>query len=229
MPDYRSDGGLLAHLQKQDAVIGTYKDELGIGNEEISELHNDFLMLDWILGRANLVTEFEGMFFGVKKLLVRGEKDASLGAFADAPDLTLPAGLTLVAGIEKRSRERDALYRLKASEAARQALDLVDAPANLSPDDVKAIIDAVSAAAFGYMFALIVSGRGKSDMWEVQIRRKGSETWQTIGSATGKSADFTITPTTPGAAEQIEVRVILKKNNAAYGQPSNPTYVTLNP
>ena len=229
MPNLSTDGGLRTHLQKQDAVINQYKSELGISDADIAALHNDFLALDWILGRANLVTEFEGMFFGVKKLLIRGEKDAALGAFSEAPDLALPVGVTLAAGIEKRSRERDALYRLKASEAARQALDLVDAPDNLSPDDVKANIDAVSAAAFGYTFALIVSGRGKSDMWEVQIRRKGSETWQTTGSATGKSADFTIAPTTPGAAEQIEVRVILKKANQIYGQPSDPTYVTLNP
>lgn len=229
MPEYRTDSGLHAHLQKQDAVIETYKTEMGISGADVTELHNDFLMLDWILGRANLVTEFEGMFFGVKKVLLRGEKNAALGAFSDAPDLTLPAGLSLVAGIEKRSRERDALYRLKASEAARQALDLVDSSAKPAPEQVKAVIDAISAAAFGYTFALIVSNRGKSDMWDVQIRRKGQETWQTIGSATGKSADFTITPTIPGAAEQIEVRVILKKANQSYGQPSDPKYATVTP
>jgi hypothetical protein len=165
----------------------------------------------------------------VKKKLIRGEKNAALGVFSDAPDLTLPVGVTLVAGIEKRSRERDALFRLKASEAGIQALDLVDAPANLSPEDVKAVNEAVSAAAFGYAFGVLVSNRGKSDMWEVQFRRKGSETWQSLGTATGKSADFTVTPATPGAIEQIEIRVLLRKSNQSYGQPSDPKYVTLNP
>ena len=73
-----------------------------------------------------------------------------------------------------------------------------DPAGRIPPDEVKAIIQSISAAAIGYVFALIVSGRGAADMWEVQIQRKGSDTWQTIQSATGKSADIQITPTTPG-------------------------------
>jgi hypothetical protein len=48
-------------------------------------------------------------------------------------------------------------------------------------------------------------------------------------TCSGKSADISITPTTPGDAEQIQVRVQLRKSNADYGQPSDPAYVTVNP
>lgn len=58
--------------------------------------------------------------------------------------------------------------------------------------------------------------------------RKGGE-WTEIATGEGKSSDITITPTVPGDAEQVQIYVQLRKNNANYGQPSDPIYVTLNP
>ena len=56
-----------------------------------------------------------------------------------------------------------------------------------------------------------------------------SSTWQDAAFATNNPVEVTITPTTPGDAEQIQVRVQLRKSNADYGQPSEPAYVTVNP
>ena len=66
-------------------------------------------------------------------------------------------------------------------------------------------------------------------MWEIEIRRKGETTFTALKSATGKSANVVITPTSDGDPEQIEVRVQLRKSNADYGEPSDPAYVTVNP
>jgi len=66
-------------------------------------------------------------------------------------------------------------------------------------------------------------------MWDVLILKKGASGWQSVKTAVGKSVDVQITPNTPGEAEQIQVRVQLKKNNQNYGQPSDMVYVTVNP
>ena len=47
--------------------------------------------------------------------------------------------------------------------------------------------------------------------------------------ANGKSADVSVTLTTPGQPEQVQVRVQLLKNNTNYGQLSDASYVTVNP
>jgi hypothetical protein len=65
-------------------------------------------------------------------------------------------------------------------------------------------------------------------MWDVYILRKGGS-WTKVDSASGKSADIHITSSVAGDAEQIQVRIQLRKNNADYGQPSDPAYVTVNP
>ncbi len=73
------------------------------------------------------------------------------------------------------------------------------------------------------------AGASGADMYDVQIRRLNQEGWQTVKSGTGKSVSFTVAPTTPGQAEKIEVRVLLKRKNENYGQPSAPAYVTVSP
>ena len=73
-----------------------------------------------------------------------------------------------------------------------------------------------------------MTGRADSNMWDVYILRKGGS-WTKQETCSGKSADITITPTIPGDAEQIQVRVQLRKSNADYGQPSDPAYATVNP
>lgn len=86
----------------------------------------------------------------------------------------------------------------------------------------------VHGAMSGYMFAIVVAGRHAADVWEVQVRQNGGA-WKTVGSYTGKSADVTVTPTTPGQPEVVEVRVQLRKSNANYGQPSLIATVTVSP
>lgn len=96
-----------------------------------------------------------------------------------------------------------------------------------NPNDVKPTIQ-VFASASGYQFSVVVSDRDEATMWDVYISRKGG-VWTKLGTCSGKSADLTVVPNTPGDAEQIQVRVQLRKSNADYGQPSDPAYVTVNP
>jgi len=99
---------------------------------------------------------------------------------------------------------------------------------SIAPSEVKPSIETF-AAQTGYQFSFVVSNRGESDMWEVLILRKGTSSWQSVKTAVGKSVDVTLTPTAPGEAEQVQIRVQLRKNNQNYGQPSDMIYVTVNP
>lgn len=99
---------------------------------------------------------------------------------------------------------------------------------SVSPDAVKPTIRAF-AATNGYEFSIVVSDREKATQWNVEILREGQTKWQTVKTATGKSVDVEAQPTIEGKPERIQVRVQLIKNNEDYGQPSDPTFVTLNP
>lgn len=228
MPDYSTDSGLLEHLQKQNQSIDQYKSEAGADSADITELNNDTNNMEAMMEYCPLVDEFKTTAYGMKRTLIRGNIGDSVGEMMTAPTFTPTA--PLVAGIEKRSRERDGRWKRAKTmtEAAMLALDLVDTPNNLSPESVQPTIQ-VSGAQTGYLFTVNVSGRGNADMWDVLILRKGSSTWTYVKTATGKSIDVVVQPTTPGEAEQMQVRVQLKKNNANYGQPSAIVYVTINP
>jgi len=97
----------------------------------------------------------------------------------------------------------------------------------LPEEDVTPTIQ-VSAADTGYLFAIMVAGRAAADQWKVETRQKGQD-WKNAGSFTGKSADITITPLTPGDPEKVEVRVRLRLKNEDYGNLSQIATVTVNP
>ena len=86
-----------------------------------------------------------------------------------------------------------------------------------------------TAARSGYLVAVIVGNREDSTMWKIFARRSGSETRQELASGTGKAAEFTVTPTTAGQAEKLELTVRLYKNNKPYGQESDSVYLTIAP
>lgn len=109
-------------------------------------------------------------------------------------------------------------------------LGIVKTPGDpISPGSVKPVIEAASPAATGYSFTLVISGRGDSTSADVLIRRSGSETLTKVDTFTGKSCDVTLTPTTPGVPEKLQVIIQLKKKNEDYGQPSDAVSVTVNP
>lgn len=88
----------------------------------------------------------------------------------------------------------------------------------------------VSAAATGYMFSIVVTGRQAADAWQVMVAPAGTVNWQIVTTATGKSTDVTYSPggETP-APVQLQVRVQLRRNNADYGEVSDISLVTVNP
>ncbi|MET0752684.1 MAG: hypothetical protein ABWZ66_04900 [Pyrinomonadaceae bacterium] len=218
-------------LTIEKANISTYKTPLGFSGGDITGCEQDYANLQAALGNVGIADADKQSVTKVKNDVYNGSVNDSIQPYPSFALTALPFP-EVKAGALSRYNNRKG--RAKLASGYTQQIGIAmgyadEAAGKIPPNEVKAVIQSVSAAAFGYVFALIVSGRGDSDMWEVQVQRKGSDAWQTIQSATGKSADIQITPTTPGQPEQILVRVILKKNNQVYGQPSDPAYVTLNP
>lgn len=96
------------------------------------------------------------------------------------------------------------------------------------PSTVKPTVEAF-AAQTGYVASVVVGNRANSDQWEVQASPASAPNWQIVKTATGKSTDYTFTPTTPGQPQQFPIRIQLKRNNQDYGQLSDIVTVTVNP
>ena len=164
----------------------------------------------------------------IKQTVFNGDEDEEISPFPVFPVLAAP--FALVAGVLERTKKRNKRFKLGPgyTKEIGIALGIEEEAQQISPDSVKPTLTATPAAE-GYLMSVVVSGRGQSNMYEAQIRRKGSETWETVKTATGKSVDVTITPTTPGIPEKVQLRIRLFKNNQPYGQLSDAVSVTLNP
>lgn len=227
MPDYKSDAGLLAHLQQQAATIDQYQTEAGASVADVTEIKHDAANMAALMDFTPLTDDYKKTAYGIKLTVVRGEINVPVGEFMDAPDSTMP--FPLMSGIEKRSRDRDGRFKRASgiSEAALEALDLNDGKPQ--PPDVPTPTIETFPAKTGYEFAVVINNRGDSDMIDLYMQHTGSTAWQLLKSGTGKSINVVIQPTTPGQPEQILVRAQLKKKNENYGEPSEPAYVTVSP
>ena len=154
---------------------------------------------------------------------------------ADPPSpftIALPPGTPaeVPPGIEKFIRDvrREVVGLTNYAKADGEALGFeATALQPIAPGDVKPTIS-VFGATHDYGITIVVSNRAGVNNWDVYMTRKGGNRTK-IDTCEGKSADITITPTTPGDAEQVQIDVQLRKNNANFGQPSDPAFVTANP
>jgi hypothetical protein len=100
-------------------------------------------------------------------------------------------------------------------------------PQGVAEADMKPTIK-VSEAFSNYMFTVRVARMGM-DSFKVQVRRMENEAWVDAAFGTASPITIDVAPTEPGKPERIQVRAILLSRNAPVGQPSDPTYVTVNP
>ncbi len=160
--------------------------------------------------------------------MLKGTPGDPVGAFAVAPSIVgapiFKAGVFRI--INDRNKRFDAQPACTAE--ARDALLLGATPAP-PPGIIKPTIVEVHAAPSGGVFGILIADRADSTSWVVSAQVVGTTTWTLLGGgATGKGADF-VYPIANDAPVQLLVRVHLKKSNADYGQPSEPSLVTVNP
>lgn len=213
-------------LQKEN--LPTYQAAVGATPQDIQDVVDEYDFLVYVSGFSETVDEDKKAVTSIKQAAYNGDEDEPLPV---APVFPVYSPRVPKSGILTIANRRNNRYKNATgyNEQIGLALGIVrPTPDPISPADVKPTVDAFPAA-IGPHFGLVVGKRGQADMWVVEIQRKGSSTWEQVATATGKTADVTVTLTTPGTPEQILVRVLLKRNNEYYGQPSDPTYVTVNP
>jgi hypothetical protein len=224
----RTSEELLAKLELQEENVPKYKTEIGATGEEITEITRDKTILRYAVDRASVVEAGKKTTNAIKDHVFDGEENETVAAYPALPNDVPPE--TLVGGCLPRFRARN--RRFKAAKGYTPTIGIAigteETRDSIAPASVKPTLEA-RAARSGYLAAVVVGNRAESTMWKILARRINSETRQEIASGTGKSADITIAPTTPGQPEKIDLTVQLYKNNEPYGQPSDAVSVTVSP
>lgn len=202
---------------------------LGFKQTDIDAVESDNSVMQFLADIFNQLKAYEAAVGQYRKIITENDIGDATPAFPANPNFALP--VVVPTGIfERLDKLRTKIMAADdyTDEIGALLGILPSAPDSISPEDVKPVIE-VSGAQTGYLFTIIVKDRADADQWDVLILRKGASQWTSVGRFTGRSADITVTPTTPGDAEQIQVRVQLRKSNANYGQLSDIQYVTINP
>jgi len=198
-------------------------------DDYVTPVGNDNLVFQFVADIHNQIKAFDDAVRQYRKIITEDNIGKPTPDFPPMPAFSLPA--VIPTGLFER------LNKLRTKiMAADNYTDEIGAllgilsksSDSIAPSEVKPSIQTFAAES-GYRFSVVVAGRGESDMWDVLILKKGAVTWQSVKTAVGKSVDVVITPTTAGEAEQVQVRVQLKKANQNYEQPSDIVYVTVNP
>jgi hypothetical protein len=219
---------LIAMLTLQQANLPTYQAEVGATAQDITDINNELALLVYLTDYADIIEANKKTVNQIKQEVFNGEESEPISPFPVFPEGNPPK--PLIADCLGRAQRRN--RRFKAAPGYTKeigiALGIEEDSQKIPPESVKPTIE-VFTAQTGYTFSLVVGKRGDADSWDALVLKKGASGWAIGATRTGKSGDITITPTTPGEPEQLQVRVQLKKNNANYGQPSDIVYVTVNP
>jgi hypothetical protein len=202
---------------------------LGFKDEAVTEVENDNTVMQFLADIFNQIKAYEEAVRQFRIIITEKDIGDPTPAFPANPAFALP--VVIPTGLfERLNRLRTQIMAADAYTDEIGALlgILSKAKPSLAPGDVKPAIEA-SGAQTGHLFTIVVKDRAEADMWDVFIQRKGEPGWTSVGRFTGRSADITITPTTPGDSERFNVRVQLRKSNANYGQVSDIVQVTINP
>jgi hypothetical protein len=141
-----------------------------------------------------------------------------------APPNLVPAGVfqRLISAVDRIRAHPTYTDEMGANLGIKPATRIPEAEGSLKPS-IK-----VTASELGYKFTANVVRQGLP-AFKLQLQREGESSWTDAVVSTTSSIEYTVTPTTPGQPERVLVRAILYKGTEAVGQPSDPTYVTVNP
>jgi hypothetical protein len=202
---------------------------LGFTAADVKIVQDDNTVVQWLLDAQQAAEANLDAFRKFRDETLYGEKGDPTPV--DPPTTLPPQPSTLTTTIIERLVKLVERIQLadNYTPAIGAALGIVTTPeGGISPENVKPTIQ-IFPAQNNYEAAAVVANRGSSDMFNVQSRTMTSDDWKTVKSGTGKSVNFTLTPTTPGQPEKFLVRVQLLRKNEPYGQPSDPAYVTVSP
>lgn len=221
---------LIDCLQLQVANLPTYQTAVGATNADMVAIPAALANLIYIRDFSELVDANKKAVTQIKQTVFNGEPTDTVSAFPVFPIGGFPE--TALAGELERAIVRNKRFRLGPgyTEEIGDALGLAGSPQTISPGSIIPVIE-ITPSGSDYMFSIVVSNRGSSDMWDVETRKNGSNTWIVSKTSSGKSTDVMMPPnnTEDPTPYQIQVRVRLRKGNDYYGQPSAISQTTVNP
>lgn len=217
-----------AWFQNFSTQFGISAASLGFSPTDVTSVGNDNQVMQFLAQTSVDLKAYEKSAKEYLEIITESEIGKPTPEFPADPNFALP--VVVKTGIFERLV--DLVNRIKVApnytDQIGASLGIVPTETgSVTPDNVKPVIEAF-AALEGYEFSIVVSNRAKADQWLVAILREGATKWQNIKAATGKSVDVEVQPTQEGKPERLQVRVQLIKNNEDYGQPSDPTFVTIN-
>lgn len=222
---------LITILTTMKGNITTYQAAVGATAADITFVSNALANLDYLRGYAEEVDAFKKGVFQMKQTAFNGDPNEAIAPF---PVIAAGASPTpLAAGYLERVNNLIRRFKLGPSythdigvalgfESSDPSVPIAD------PSTVKPTVEAF-AAQTGYEASVVVGNRANSDQWEVLASPTSAPSWHVVKTATGKSIDVTLTPTTPGQPQQFQIRIQLKRNNQDYGQLSDIVTVTVSP
>ncbi len=218
---------LVERLTVQHANINQYAADVMATAQEIADIENDRANLAYIKAYVETLDADKRTVTQIKQAIFNGDENVGIpplppvepGGFPNSPK----------AGAFQRFMERRKRWKTAPAytHEVGTALGLDASHAKPAERSVEPRIKAAGAVS-GHRFSIAVSERGEAKMWDVFVLRKGGE-WTKVETCSGRKAEISVPLSDPERAEQVQVRVQLRKNNANYGQPSEIVYVTLNP
>lgn len=217
-------------LTLQKVNLPTYQAAVGATAGDITNVNEWLAMLESLVEHANLYDANKKVTNAVKDRVYRGPVTGDPLVVPTTSAYVPPFPLVedihgLLTSANRRFREGPGYTDDEAGVAL--GIFTESSGSGFFPGTHMPTLEAFPAAS-GAMFSCVVGNRADSDQWEVQIKRSTGD-WVSAGTYTGKSADVTISLTTPGQPEQIQVRVQLRKSNANYGLVSAALTITINP
>ena len=227
----KSFAQLIDILTAQKANLPTYQTQVGATAGDITQVNNMLGNLTGLDSWCEQVLAYKEAAFALKQQLFDGDPALPVQPFPVAP-----AAPTLTAPLSGgRSRQQDLNARWRAAPGYTPAIGealAIAGPATPPPNPNNVIPTiTVFAAKADYLFSVVVTGRELSDSWQVDATVVASNAKITVGTGTGKAADFKYQPTPAEAGQPVQIRieVQLRKNNANYGKPSAEELITVNP
>ena len=201
---------------------------LGFTAPEIASMTADSNVMQFLASSTNTIDAYKDAARQYRIIVTEGDIGQPEAFYP--PNLTLGPPDDVLPGMFERLDK--AVKKIRAASTYTPEIGALlgiipSKPDSIGEADLKPVIKA-SESFSNYKFTLNVTRLGQ-EAFKVQILRNGNGNWTDNGFATSNPFDVTVTPTTPGQPERVQVRAILLQKNEPVGQPSDPTYVTVNP
>lgn len=209
---------------KMNGGVGT---TLGFGAAELTRIHDDYLMLQYLRDTMVNVEAFDDAVTQFRRIMSRGKVGEPTPAVPGVPTMTLPVTTDPVTpGIWQRNNEdvRRVREAPAYTEETGAALGIIPIQQEGPGENVQPELKVTTSP--GYHIKIAGAMRG-FDALRVDYQRSGSTSWVLAAYLTKLPGEALIAPQTPGQPEQGRVRGVYIKASQEFGQFSPEYPVTI--